>query len=341
LSDPPRGASTRSVDALLTSVGRLVIEPLGPIPTDTRLVFVPDGSLHFTPFAALPEPARSDARAPYLPLVEGHEIAVLPSMTAFSIAREARARRARPPLAAAVFADPVYDARDPRVRRAPAVAASAPSTPLLRAIDDLADARTGNPFGRLAFSRDEAGTIGSLAPPPTFRALDFAATRSAAMSPSLGRHRIVHFATHAVLNAIHPELSGIVLSLVDQQGRPQDGFLRLHDIYAMRLPVDLVVLSACQTALGREVKSEGLIGLTRGFIYAGAASIVGSLWKVDDQATSVLMQRFYEGLFRRGLHPAAALRAAQRALASDDQWSAPYHWSGFFLQGEFSPAEWN
>ena len=212
---------------------------------------------------------------------------------------------------------------------------------MLRAIDDLAEAGTRNPFGRLVFSREEADTIGRLAPIRTFRALDFAASRSAAISTVLNRYRIVHFATHAVFNAAHPELSGIVLSLVDRQGRSQDGFLRLHDIYSMRLPVDLVVLSACQTALGRELKSEGLIGLTRGFMYAGSSAIISSLWKVDDQATSVLMRRFYEGIFRRGLHPAAALREAQRALLQDRQWMAPYYWSAFFLQGEFSPTQWN
>src|SRR5207302_3391829 len=127
----------------------------------------------------------------------------------------------------------------------------------------------------------------------------------------LGQYRVVHFATHGILNSMHPELSGIVLSLVDEEGRPQDGFLRLHDIYNQKLPVELVVLSACQTGLGKEIKGEGLIGLTRGFMYAGAARVVVSLWSVNDKATADLMTKFYEKMFKQGQRPAAALRAAQ------------------------------
>src|SRR5207302_8301787 len=133
-----------------------------------------------------------------------------------------------------------------------------------------------------------------------------------AISTSLYSYRIEHFATNAVVNYEHPELSGIVLSLVDQKGQPQDGYLRLHDIYNLKLPADLVVLSACQTALGKEIKGEGLIGLTRGFMYAGARRVVASQWVVDDQATSELMRVFYQGMLgEKKMEPAAALREAQ------------------------------
>src|SRR2546430_12982349 len=92
------------------------------------------------------------------------------------------------------------------------------------------------------------------------KALDFDASRATAASPELGQYRVVHFATHGLLDSEHPELSGLVLSLVDEQGRPQDGFLRQHEIYNLNLPVDLVVLSACNTGLGKEVLAEGLVG---------------------------------------------------------------------------------
>src|SRR5207302_2861076 len=128
----------------------------------------------------------------------------------------------------------------------------------------------------------------------------------------LAQYRIIHFATHGLLNSKHPELSGIVLSLVDEKGEPQDGFLRLNQIYNLKLPADLVVLSACQTALGKEIKGEGLIGLTRGFMYAGARRVVASQWVVDDQATSELMRVFYQGMLgEKKMEPAAALREAQ------------------------------
>jgi CHAT domain-containing protein len=189
---------------------------------------------------------------------------------------------------------------------------------------------------RLLASREEAKAIMKLVPWHTgFEALDFDANRTTAMSSELSQYRIVHFATHALVNNEHPELSRIVLSMVDKKGQQQDGSLRLQDIYNLKLPVNLVVLSACQTGLGKDVKGEGLIGLTRGFMYAGASGVVASLWKVDDDATAELMKHFYDGLFKRDLTPAAALREAQLTLRKDKRWQNPYFWAGFVIQGDY------
>ena len=146
---------------------------------------------------------------------------------------------------------------------------------------------------------------------------------------------MIHIATHGILNSRNPELSGLVMSLVDENGLPQNGFLRLHEIYNLDLPADLVVLSACQTGLGQEVRGEGLVGLTRGFMYAGAARVVVSLWNVDDAATAELMVNFYRGMLSEGLSPGSALRAAQVKMWEQKQWSAPYYWAAFTLQGEW------
>jgi CHAT domain-containing protein len=145
----------------------------------------------------------------------------------------------------------------------------------------------------------------------------------------------VHFATHGLLNSEHPELSGVVLSLVDEQGKSVDGFLRLHEIYNLNLPAEMVVLSACQTALGKEIKGEGLVGLVRGFMYAGSPRVVASLWKVDDVATAELMKHFYSGVLTEGMRPAAALRAAKVEMWKQKRWHAPYYWAAFELQGEW------
>jgi CHAT domain-containing protein len=166
-------------------------------------------------------------------------------------------------------------------------------------------------------------------------ALDFQASRDLAMSRELGRARIVHFATHGVLDSRRPERSGLVLSLVDAAGRPRDGFLRLRDIYRLNLRADLVVLSGCRTALGREIRGEGLIGLTRGFLEAGAPRVVASLWSVQDRATAELMGRFYHALLREGRPPAAALRTAQLALRRDRRFADPYFWAAFTFQGDW------
>src|SRR5262245_412978 len=137
------------------------------------------------------------------------------------------------------------------------------------------------------------------------------------------------------LSKLRPELSGIVLSLINERGADQDGFLRAHEVFDLRLPAEMVVLSGCQTGLGKEVKSEGLIGLTRGFMYAGAARVMVSPWEINDQATSQLMTRLYQGLLgKRRLSPAAALREAQVSFWRDRRWNSPYYWAAFTLQGE-------
>ena len=151
----------------------------------------------------------------------------------------------------------------------------------------------------------------------------------------LSQYAILHFATHGYLNPGNPELSGFVLSMIDAEGRPQNGFIRTPDVYRLQAPVDLVVLSACRTGLGKDVRGEGLIGLTRGFMYAGASSVVASLWKVDDEATSELMKHFYANMLQKGMRPAEALRVAQNALRQTPDWQAPHFWAGFTLQGEF------
>jgi CHAT domain-containing protein len=167
------------------------------------------------------------------------------------------------------------------------------------------------------------------------KALDFDASRDALLRADLGRFRLLHFASHSLLDDERPELSGIVLSLVDRAGRRQNGFLRLYDIYSLRLNADLVVLSACQTALGQEVKGEGLIGLTRGFFYAGAPRVLASLWQIDDRATAAFMRPLYEAMLVRRERPAAALRSAQIAMWKTKGWDAPYYWAAFTIQGEW------
>ncbi|MDX2033143.1 MAG: CHAT domain-containing protein, partial [Blastocatellia bacterium] len=270
----------------------------------------------------------------------------LPSATTLSFLRREPISRPAPAKTLAVLADPVFEANDPRIaterRKADgkgllAGVRSAAAPP----VDDDALARSARSlsrsgFGRLLFSREEADAIEKLVPARSIlKATGFAANRALAASGELGRYRILHFATHGLINTEHPALSGLVLSLVDKNGAPQDGFLRMHEIYNLDLPADLVVLSACQTALGREIKGEGLVGLTRGFMYAGARRVVASLWQVDDHATAQLMQLFYRGMLKENLRPAAALRAAQIEMAKQKRWAAPYYWAGFVLQGEW------
>jgi CHAT domain-containing protein len=315
-----RAARVRQADeayvAAALKVSRMLLGPAAARIRNKRLLIVADGVLQYLPFAALPEPdgARSE------PLIVNHEIATAPSASVVAVLRQETAGRKPAAKALAVLADPVYSAEDPRM--------------MLHAV------RSGGPaeatFERLRFSRTEAEEIARLsAPEPVFKALDFDASRDAVLRSDLGQYRIVHFATHSLIDNERPELSGVVLSLVDRRGRPQNGFLRLYDIYNLRLGADLVVLSACRTALGGEIRGEGLIGLTRGFLYAGAPRVVATLWEIDDRTTAEAMKRFYEGMLARGERPAAALRAAQASMWKSKGWDAPYYWAAFTLEGEW------
>jgi len=241
-----------------------------------------------------------------------------------------------------VLADPVFENNDPRItHNAPnALDHSSELLAVRRALRDAGVTADGLQVPRLIASGREADEITALAPRRTsLKAVGFAASRDRVFSPELASYRIVHIATHGIINNERPELSGIVLSLFDQQGKSQNGFLRLRDIYNLKLPADLVVLSACSTALGKDVKGEGLIGLTRGFMHAGAAGVVASLWKVDDEATAELMKHFYTALFKKGLPPAAALRDAQLELMKYPRWQSPYYWAGFVIQGQYQQKE--
>jgi CHAT domain-containing protein len=323
---------------------------LGPVSAHLkarRLLVVGDGALQYIPLAALPLPGRKGI---FIPLVAEHEIVSLPSASIIAVLRQETDGRKPAERALAVFADPVFDRSDPRVRESmgaskdragkEAVTVAARSyEELERSILDVGKDAGGAEqinLPRLISTREEAEAITGLVPSSERRvALGFEAGREVATSEEIERYRIVHFASHGLLNSSHPELSGIVLSLVDEQGQMRDGFLRLHDIYNLKLPAELVVLSACQTGLGKEIKGEGLIGLTRGFMYAGAARVVASLWKVDDEATAELMKRFYNGMLKEGETAASALRKAQIGMWKQKRWQSPFYWAAFVLQGEY------
>ena len=311
----------QSDSAYLAAAGvasRMLLGPAVSHIGNKRLLIVGEGVLQYLPFGALPEPGTDT------PLMVSHEIVTAPSASVVAVLRQETARRKPAPKLLAVLADPVFHADDARIGTSDKAAVRSASDPGMQ------------DFARLRFSRTEADEITRLAGSgATLTALDFDASRERAMQPELGEYRIVHFATHSLLNNEHPELSGVVLSLVDRSGRPQNGFLRLYDIYNLRLGADLVVLSACRTALGEEIKGEGLIGLTRGFLYAGAPRVVATLWEIDDRTTAEAMKKFYEGMLGRGERPAEALRAAQMALWRTKGWDAPYYWAAFTLEGEW------
>jgi CHAT domain-containing protein/Tfp pilus assembly protein PilF len=309
----------------LCELSRMLLAPVAPALAHRRLVIVADGALEVLPFAALPEPADAASCAGAPVLVDRHEIAYLPSATTLLTQRRLRTGRQPPPGWLAVVDDPVYGPGDSRL------GAPRPQT--------AAVARGGAAPHRLPGSGEEAAAIlAGLPTARTFRATGFAASRQMVAGGALRGFRILHFATHGILNDRQPLLSSLALSRLDAAGRPVAGDLTAVEIYDLDLPAELVTLSACETALGREVPGEGLVsGLPRAFLYAGAARVVVSLWPVEDRATRDLMTHFYRGLFAQGLAPARALQEAQRILRQAGR--PPHQWAGFVLLGDWRPLQ--
>ncbi len=326
------GAAALSAMVLEPVAGRLTGGPAG------RVVIVPDGALHYVPFAALPLPAPEGGRSERL--LTRHEVLRLPSLSVLqALSRPGPGRRT-----VAVLADPVFDTGDPRYRspeaggeqQRPAIERSAAGS--LAAGPSAAESLPPrvDAYVRLPASRREAEAIAALLPAPDVALyLGFEADRDLVLGGDLGAFRIIHFATHGVVDSHDPRLSGLVLSRIDRHGRPRDGTLRLDDIYNLALDAELVVLSGCQTALGKELRGEGLWGLTHGFLYAGAQGVMASLWQVQDRATAELMRHFYRALLADGRSPAAALRSAQLAISAERRWRHPYYWAAFVVEGDW------
>lgn len=305
LSERARISQERAVP-VAEKLSGILLGPVADRLGDGRLVIVPDGILNYVPFGFLPDPVtrRPGERKPKAsPLLLRHEIVYLPSVSVLRAIRSKVESRKPPAGLLALFAAPVF----------------APGE-----------------FDPLPNSLDEGNRILSMASgAKTLRAFGYDANRDLAMSGKLSEFRILHFATHALNHPAHPDLSSIVLSQLDPAGKRRDGDLRLLDIRDLHLSSDLVVLSACRTALGTEIEGEGLVGLSEGFLHAGAARVVVSLWDVNEESTPDLMEHFYHALLVEHRTPSEALREAQRWMATQSVWRSPYYWAGFEIHGEW------
>lgn len=321
-------SSEQNLQIIAERLRQMLLGPVTKSIADKRLVIVADGALQYVPFATLTNLPTAGSTA--------SEIISLPSIAVLRQLRR-EGTRPNPSKSVAVFADPVFESDDPRL---PATLrtrlARQSNTALTQSQTDFDFGQIGGGLPRLLASREEAKAIVALSPAGSSDGVtDFAASRERATDAAMNQYRVLHFATHALLNTSRPQLSGIVLSLYDEKGKERDGFLRLNQIYNLRLRNELVVLSACSTALGKDVKGEGMIGLTRGFMYAGVPRVIASLWKVDDEATAELMKIFYRNLLQKRTTASQALRAAQIEMQTEARWRSPYYWGAFVLQGDW------
>ena len=359
-------ASTLAIDSA-QKLSQIILAPVKDKITGKILVIVADGTLLKIPFAALADPSGERGKGVensnecrdvtcnvssannnrrgidiepkpgvdinntnYQPLMLNHEIVNLPSASTIAIQREKIAKRQIAPKKIAILADPVYSSKKDET-----------ITPELKGLEHSALQRSAKSlnrklWGRLPNTATEAKAILKLVPDESsLSAFRFDANYEWATSKNLNQYQILHFATHGFANPDQPELSGIVLSLVNKDNESIPGYLRLADLFEQDYPAELIVLSACETGLGKNVNGEGVVGLTRGLMYAGGARVALSLWKVDDKGTSVLMQEFYKQMLQENLTPSEALRAAQRKLWANPDWRNPHYWAAFTFQGEW------
>ncbi|BAY23805.1 TPR domain protein [Calothrix sp. NIES-2100] len=368
--NPCAGIKNRQIDIAAKELSQQILAPVKDKLGKKRLVIVADGALQYIPFAALADLNSQPNSTPqevkdkpkdvvcsnaggirvcssaepenlnYQPLLVNHEIVSLPSASAIAIQRQELAKRPPAPQALAILADPVYNANDERITTAQNKQLQKQNNLDLELerseLRRSADILNRDIWPRLFGTRTEAKTIFNLVPKSQgVQLLDFAANYTAATSSNLKQFQILHFATHGFVNDANPELSGIVLSLVNEQGKDIRGYLRLADLFNLDYPADLIVLSACETGLGKEIQGEGLVGLTRGLMYAGAERLVVSLWQVSDEGTSFFMQEFYQQMWQQNKTANQALRAAQLKMWEQEKWRNPNYWAAFTFLGEW------
>ncbi|MEO0366511.1 MAG: CHAT domain-containing tetratricopeptide repeat protein [Pseudomonadota bacterium] len=303
----------RSEASRLTA-GRVLLSPFAEqLRTSARVSIVADGPLHYLPFDAL---LVSESEPP---LLLGKAVSYQPSLTALALSR---AKSRKPDGAVFTLADPVFGNSDQRLAQT-----------------SVGSGANGDSLNRLRLSAREAAVLAKLTPERVTAYSGFSASTTALQSEDFESASIVHLATHGFADDETPARTGVMFSLFDESGKPQPGFVGLRDIYELRMNAELVTLSACDTALGRELAGEGLLGLTQGFMYAGARRVVASLWPASDRATAELMEHFYTGLLRDGLAPDAALAAAKVKLRQKRRFRDPYYWSAFTLHGDWRPLD--
>jgi len=298
---------------------QMILEPLEPWLRDVRSwLIIPDGALDYVPFAAL---LPAGAKAPAYVVMQ-HDIALAPAAWML----DTRPNRPAPPgrRALLLVADPVYQADDPRLA---AVRAATESTPV--AVRGTPDAVRPD-LRRLPFTSREAATIAAQFPPVEVDELTgLDATRERLLALEWSKYRFVHIATHGTVDAQVPELSALMLGSYDARGGVVDGAVRVADLSTRTLNADVAVFSACETALGKDVPSEGLVGIGSTVLARGARAVVASLWPVSDEIGAELMTEFYRHLLRDSMSPHGALGAAMRSVVSRDPAADPALWAAF------------
>ena len=341
--DPQATGSAGAFAAASNALYKTAVEPAASVIGDKRLLVVADGALNYVPYEAFVTKGGGTDYATLPYLIKTNEVIYAPSASVIGVIRQQGPKASGKDML--IVADPVFNTNDPRAKGAAAgaqVSAETRGLGLASALTDVAGApatapATGLQLARLNGTRIEADQIAKLARAGGARAdvwLDLDANEAKISTTDVKNYRIVHIATHGLLNAERPQFTGLVLSLVGNKSG--DGFLRTDEIFNLGLNSRLVMLSACETGLGKQKKGEGVIGLTRAFMYAGAPTVGVSLWSVADNSTAQLMTDFYKRLLATpDGSPSTAMRAAQTNMITGKKYAAPFYWAPFVLVGEW------
>jgi CHAT domain-containing protein len=327
---------------------KVVLEPAAAMIGEKRLMVVADGALNYIPFEVLLKTPDTGDFSSLNYLVKSNEVIYAPSASVVGAIKQQRTKNAS--RAMLIIADPVFNSNDARAqKRTPAAATDADVRGLgiqsaLTDVSGSAPAAPGGqmeglPLARLTGTRTEADQISKLAKASGGQAdvwLDLDANEDNLGARDISKYRVIHVATHGLLNAERPQFTGVVLSLVGN--KTHDGFVRTDEVFNLHLGSPLVMLSACETGLGKEKRGEGGMGLTRAFMYAGAPTVGVSLWSVADKSTADLMTDFYKRLLTSGdgTTSSSALRGAQLGMISGKKYSAPFFWAPFVLVGDWN-----
>lgn len=339
-SKKERLAKEEAFIKLAKKFSSLILEPASNLLGNKRLLVVADGVLSYMPFAGLPKPGTEKTTGGSYPLVVDHEVVTAPSASTVAVLRKEFVNRKPATDSIFILADPVFTTDDQRLvvnsKKTENIAVNVSNKVKQSQISLSRGILERSDLSRLTFSSQEAKSILEIfADEKPKMVSGVKADLEAVTSSEISQYRHIHLSTHGFINNIQPEMSGLVLSLFDDNGQEKNGYLTANHIFNLKLNADLVVLSACQTGFGREVRGEGILGLTRGFLYAGAERVLFTLWNVNDQSTSVLMTKFYTAIKKDKLTPSAALRQAQISMWKDKKWNSPYYWAAFQLVGEW------
>ncbi len=326
---------------------KVVLEPAAGMIGEKRVMVVADGALNYIPFEVLLKTADGGDFSSLGYLVKTNEVIYAPSASVVGAVKQQRTKNAS--RAMLIIADPVFNSNDARAQKRTAATgtdAEVRGLGIQSAVTDVSGSAPapnpqmeGLPLARLTGTRTEADQISKLAKASGGQAdvwLDLDANEDNLAARDVSKYRVIHVATHGLLNAERPQFTGVVLSLVGN--KTHDGFVRTDEVFNLRLGSPLVMLSACETGLGKEKRGEGVMGLTRAFMYAGAPTVGVSLWSVADKSTADLMTDFYRRLFStsEGTTSSSALRGAQLAMITGKKYSAPFYWAPFVLVGDWN-----